>query len=291
MDVIEILEKVGNEKIYIYPFGNHGKHLYQEIKLIAPKKEVIPVDNFLSKYSGGNVISGKDMKQKLKKEGIVLITSDNPAVYTEIRLSLIDVPKEKIIDLFSTNPLILSNDRRVGALSAVAKRIYMDGIQGAVCEAGVYRGDFAKYINILFPDRKLYLFDTFEGFDKNSVDRTKDNSEETDSWIDLLNDTSVDYVMSRMRYPNKVIIKKGLFPDSADGMEERFAFVNLDMDLYKPIYEGLIYFWDRLNIGGCIFVHDYTIWEGAKKAVKDFSSEKEIGYILLNDNCTVAFTK
>lgn len=40
-------------------------------------------------------------------------------------------------------------------------------------EAGVFTGDFAKYINQYFPDRKLHLFDTFKGFDQRDIDKEK----------------------------------------------------------------------------------------------------------------------
>lgn len=40
------------------------------------------------------------------------------------------------------------------------------------------------------------------------------------------------------------------------GIEDSFCFVSLDMDLYKPTYEGLHYFYPRLNHGGYIFIHD-----------------------------------
>lgn len=48
--------------------------------------------------------------------------------------------------------------------------------------------------------------------------------------------------------PNKekVVIKKGYFPESIQNDEnlknEKFCFVSLDPDLYKPILEGLEFF-------------------------------------------------
>ena len=39
-----------------------------------------------------------------------------------------------------------------------------------MAELGVYRGEFAKEINKVFPDRTLYLFDTFEGFAEQDCD-------------------------------------------------------------------------------------------------------------------------
>ena len=49
----------------------------------------------------------------------------------------------------------------------------MQGDKGECAEAGVFEGDFAKWINQYFPDRKLYLFDTFEGFDMRDIEKEK----------------------------------------------------------------------------------------------------------------------
>ena len=39
----------------------------------------------------------------------------------------------------------------------------------ALAELGVYKGNSAKILHIVSPARKLYLFDTFEGFDNRDV--------------------------------------------------------------------------------------------------------------------------
>ena len=43
-------------------------------------------------------------------------------------------------------------------------------LDGSVAECGVYKGEFASVINRCFYDRKLYLFDIFEGFDLRDVE-------------------------------------------------------------------------------------------------------------------------
>ena len=57
----------------------------------------------------------------------------------------------------------LSNDYvRLATLELLCRRL--EHVPGAAAELGVYRGFFARCINHLLPDRKLYLFDSFEGF-------------------------------------------------------------------------------------------------------------------------------
>ena len=43
-------------------------------------------------------------------------------------------------------------------------RLLAQDTKGDFAELGVYKGNSAKIFHALAPDRKLYLFDTFEGF-------------------------------------------------------------------------------------------------------------------------------
>jgi len=181
---------------------------------------------------------------------------------------------------------------RHSSLELVAKEIYENNIRGNVAELGVFQGDFAKYINQIFPDRKLYLFDTFEGFSENDLQTEKFNKlnhPESD-----FKNTSVNNVMRKMKYKENCIIKKGFFPETTDGVEDTFVFVNIDVDLSTPIYNGLCWFYPRLAKGGYIFVHDFNEknWTGAKEGVKKFAKKYSIPYFPLSDSAgSVVFMK
>jgi O-methyltransferase len=58
---------------------------------------------------------------------------------------------------------------RLSTLELISFEIVKKDLKGNVAELGVYKGKFARYLNHFFPDRKLYLFDTFEGFDNRDV--------------------------------------------------------------------------------------------------------------------------
>lgn len=283
------------KRLFLYPFGYKGTEIYEFLKA-RTNYEIIGVDRELSKRCD-RVITFDEMLSEGDWENIdgtdmVILTSNNPVCFSEIRLKVgTYIKKELVTDVFPKHPLCYHKDVRIGALTVVAENIYRQGIRGSVAEAGVYRGDFSKYINMLFPDRKLYLFDTFDGFDRNQLDLKKDEEEQTDYWIDALKNTSEELVMSKMNYPGTVEIRKGLFPETAEGVEDNFAFVSLDMDIYMPTYEGLKFFWERLSPGGTIFVHDFGNWNGIDKAVEEFCKEFHTGYVPLNDGLSVALTK
>ena len=157
-----------------------------------------------------------------------------------------------------------------------AQEVIENNVNGSVAEAGVFRGDFAQYINYAFPDKKLYLCDTFESFDKDEASNEIKKGYIDKDFISVFCNTSVDLVMSKMHYKENVIVKKGLFPNTMKDINDEFAFVSLDMDLENSILEGLRYFYPRLSKGGYIFIHDYNnVYHGVKNAVQRYQTESD----------------
>ncbi len=181
-----------------------------------------------------------------------------------------------------------------GVVQLISLEVYQQTIKGAVAELGVFRGFTASVLNQFFPDRKLYLFDTFKGFDQRDLNVEEQLGYNTINY-EKFNDTNIELVMKKMAHKNNVVIKKGWFPDSVVGVEdETFCFVLIDADLYQPIYEGLHWFYPRLAKGGFILVDDYhwSDYAGAKKAVQDFSNECGISYVPIpNATGSVVFAK
>jgi O-methyltransferase len=173
---------------------------------------------------------------------------------------------------------------RMMSVRLAADRIIEKGIRGSIAELGVYRGELAAILNRLFPDRKLYLFDTFEGFSDKDL---SDGQEEKHSQAAVgdFKDTNLDMVLSRMAYPERVVVRKGYFPATVDGLEDNFALVSLDVDLYKPTLAGLNYFYPRLAKGGCIFIHDYNNrrYKGVRSAVEEFIDTAGVPLVQLPD--------
>lgn len=170
-------------------------------------------------------------------------------------------------------------DERVSQMRKCMELIRRRNVAGEMAELGVYKGDFSCLLNCYMPERNLYLFDTFEGFNS-------DRDVVASGDIRNFKDTSEKLVMSKMEHPKKCIVRKGYFPDTALGLEEeKFCFVSLDCDLYEPMIAGLEYFYPRLSHGGYIFVHDFgnRHYPGAGKAVIEFCDREKIGFIPLMD--------
>src|SRR5947199_351434 len=85
---------------------------------------------------------------------------------------------------------------RLATLELVSYEIAKKNLEGNIAELGVYKGKFARYLNQYFPDRLLYLFDTFEGFDSRDILREKQN--EFSAGDQDFSDTSVEKVLRLM---------------------------------------------------------------------------------------------
>ena len=168
---------------------------------------------------------------------------------------------------------------RYRAFEFASYEIIKNNVEGQCAELGVFRGEFSALINRKMPDRTLYLYDTFESFDRSEFENEVEANNVTNGIYRGFMDTSVEQVLNILPFPDKCIIRKGIFPNSVCKEDEElsFAFVSLDVDLEQSTYEGLKFFYPRLSSGGYIFVHDYNnhIYFGVKKAIEHF--EKELG--------------
>lgn len=157
-----------------------------------------------------------------------------------------------------------------------ADEIKWNSVAGDVAEVGVSTGTFSRLINAVFPDRTLYLFDTFDSFDRKELEEDISIASRNEDFYDSYKNIDVESVIKSMPHQEKCVVKKGLFPGTAAGLEENtYAFVSIDVDLEKSIYNVLEYFYPRLSPGGYLFVHDYRCHdlEGVKRAVLQYEAE------------------
>ena len=96
-----------------------------------------------------------------------------------------------------------------------------------------------------------------------------------------------DFRTSEKKFKNNVgnfkfmNIKKGWIPERFNEVEnEKFSFINIDVDIYKPTKESLNFFYPRLINGGCIHLDDYNFneWPGARIAIKEFEKKNKISF-------------
>lgn len=220
------------------------------------------------------------------------IQTIEPKLLKELKLNrykLIEMNERDIIDNTRqmgigkySSPAYMSDYFRFRSFEYMAELIETDQIKGAVAELGVFRGDFSALINHRFPERKLYLFDTFEGFDQTEIDKESKLGRCDEMFVQYHTDTSVERMIENLPYPMQSIVCKGLFPESVTeaAKNEKYAFVSIDVDFEDSIYEGLSFFYPRMSDGGVIFLHDYNsaFLNGVKTALERY--EEILGFRL-----------
>ena len=158
---------------------------------------------------------------------------------------------------------------RFGSVSLALRDIGENAIPGALAECGVYRGAMSKFIHDRAPERTLYLFDTFSGFDARDLDGRSD---------ERFRDTSVEGVLSYIGNSEHVVVRKGHFPASVGELEtEQFALVMIDFDKYQPTLAALTLFYPRMSRGGYVFLHDVNSPESdwaCSRALNEFLKDK-----------------
>ncbi|WCM60902.1 TylF/MycF/NovP-related O-methyltransferase [Paenibacillus polymyxa] len=280
---------IDKAKVVIFGAGDGGLRVHY---LLSDEFEVIAfADNDVSKqgskFLSKPVVAPNEIC-KLVFDYVIIANIHGESVYKQLTEEL-SIEKGKIIDYFMS----LKFDTRLALLRQIADEINECGVKGSVAELGVFKGEFSKYINRVFPERQLYLFDTFSGFDQKDIDN-ENKGDFSNSVAGEFCNSDVDLVLNKMMYKENCIVKKGYFPESASDVNETFAFVSLDVDLYQPILEGLKFFYPKMSDGGYIIIHDYnsTRFHGVKQAVREYCREHGVKYTPISDLCgSVAIMK
>jgi hypothetical protein len=151
-------------------------------------------------------------------------------------------------------PLLLSDVAACQILIAVRAARRLDG---AMAEAGVFRGGSARLICHAKGEAPLHLFDVFETLQGDAAGASGDAAAVRDHFKATHGRRgAVETLLSP--YPD-VHIHAGVFPDTAVAVaDERFAFVHLDLDLPGATRAALDFFHPRLVPGGILIGDDYA---------------------------------
>jgi O-methyltransferase len=189
--------------------------------------------------------------------------------------------------LFTRNtPLMTHLDFvRYATAELICRQIRARSTPGALAELGVYQGFWARVVNHHLPERKLYLFDTFTGFDRRDLARQADLGLSAEPPYEVGPIDPLESVR-HLTHPEQAVVRAGWFPATVEGLErESFCYVDIDTGLYEPTLAGLRWFYPRLSPGGYINVVDYnnTHTRGVKLAVDEFADQVGLGFTVSPD--------
>ena len=139
-------------------------------------------------------------------------------------------------------------------------------LPGDLVECGVFRGFkslfICKYFEFEKLDRKLWLFDTYEGIAEQYSEGSPINKDEHNK------PHLLEFVKDRFSSFHNVNIVQGAVPDSLQiQAPEQVSFIHLDMNSYQAEIGALEFFWPKMPVGAVVILDDYGF--------KDFYAQKE----------------
>jgi hypothetical protein len=205
----------------------------------------------------------------------------------------------QVIELFrDVHPYTMTTPERVFALRQSVQYVVRHNIPGDIVECGVWKGGSMMavartLIELGATDRRLYLFDTFEGMPPPSeVDREFSGAPAAAVLAASDRRTNVVWAYSPLDDVKQAMASTGYDEDKLvyvpgkveDTVPERspdaIALLRLDTDWYESTYHELKHLYPRLSVGGVLILDDYGHWEGARKAVDQYVGEHNLKLLL-----------
>lgn len=177
----------------------------------------------------------------------------------------------------------------------LADLIYKCPEEGVIVECGVGVG--ATLIKIAkISKKKIYAFDSFEGFPENLSEKDDQYLEKylkDNKWnyklmnIDLVKNNLANNYLDEKEINDRIVFKKGYFPESFKDFNEKISFLHLDVDLYNSYKDCLEFFYPKLIKNGIVTFDEYEPdtkiknrkgWNfiGANKAIDEFVNKNNL---------------
>jgi len=268
--------------------GGDGTHIFRDFE-----KEFKEIADFHEYYFGGNIIFIKKNysgKGRINDFNSFIINDETSAGPTEIIQHPISLTNENIFEKIKNfkNHRIeytIINDEQIDYLVTYLMNSIDKNVDGDVVEFGCYVGESSKYMMKTLietqSNKKLYVYDSFEGLPPKSV------WEENTGWTPGTLNTTEDILIQNFlnnKLPPPIVHKDWFKNVPLDKIPEKISFAFLDGDFYDSIYDSLSKIYDRVSDGGYICFHDYLRNDlpGVEAAIKRFFTERNIPYTIIS---------
>jgi hypothetical protein len=181
---------------------------------------------------------------------------------------------------------------KVSELDSCLYKTITEEIVGDYVECGTYRGGLSALMldTILYHrlDKKLWIYDTFQGMSepteldisnkneiaKSTFEASKNQSTGYADWckatIDIVQSTLSIVSHEYEKYAHLIIGKVEDTLKYENNIPKNIALMRLDTDWYESTKIELEKFYHLLSIGGIVIIDDYRLWQGQKLAVDEF---------------------
>jgi O-methyltransferase len=186
-------------------------------------------------------------------------------------------------------PYTMTSIERMYSLYHSVYYILKNNIYGDFVECGVWKGGSSLLISLILQregafDRKIYMYDTFEGmpppseqdktFAGEDAKRLLDQQDKADAasiWCySSLSDVKGTLALSAFPPSNLIFIQGKVEGTLLKDKPERISLLRLDTDWYESTKVELNILYPLLSEQGVLIIDDFGHWEGAKRAVIEY---------------------
>ncbi len=198
-----------------------------------------------------------------------------------------DMGKDLVfMDLFEqVKPYTMTSVEALFALYTAVNYVLDRNIPGDILECGVWRGGSALLAALILKmrnvkDRKLYLYDTFQGmpapteFDVDKYGRTglemMEKYGDDIGWC-YASLEDVQKAFSGQNFEFEIEFVQGDVMETLKTTKpETISIMRLDTDWYESTAFEFEHLYPRLSTGGVVIVDDYGCWAGSRKATDEY---------------------
>lgn len=198
---------------------------------------------------------------------------------------------ENLIEKLISNGVTMVDKGRFETI--VRNKSLLDNVEGDVIECGVWRGGMSIFLSTLFEERKIWVCDSFEGFQPLETAKYQYDDEVHTPSYDSMIKVSLEEVQSnfeRFGFPKsekRIQYLKGWVKDTLKNDEiQKIALLRVDVDSYSATKEILDLLYSKVSTGGLIVFDDSCLIQTVD-AFCDFFEENNIEFELrhpINDN-------
>ena len=188
------------------------------------------------------------------------------------------------------------NEARIWAAISSVNNVVRNNIPGDIAECGVWRGGcslaMALKLKELNSNKKLYLFDTFQGMTEpskydqkvykklnvfkkfNKLKKKNYNEWCYASLSDVKHQFSCFDLLDKVTFVEGDIRKTLL---NTSNLPSKISILRLDTDFHDSTVSSLNNLFPLLEKNGILLIDDYGCWEGVRKAVDEYF-QKNLSY-------------
>jgi len=183
-------------------------------------------------------------------------------------------------------PYTKASLERLQAMEQALRSVDSNRLEGDIVECGVWQGGHIILARKVSPNRRCWLFDTFNGMVKPGEEDTKRDggsalakwsrkSANGQLWVacsveqvtrNLMATGTYHPILCRFMVGDVCTVLR--LPDI--DLPEKIAVLRLDTDWYASTKTELEVLWPRVVPGGFIIIDDYGHWLGARKAAQEY---------------------